>query len=95
MGLVEQAAKFYKGKQVIIVTSLLDSEGYLQEIAGKLTDAIDGCLVVEQGAYSTADDREDAGPLKGPAIPTLVSADYVAWMYEETGEEEPDDEETY
>ena len=78
MGLVEQAAKYYKGKQVIIVTTSLDSEGYLQEIAGTLSDAVDGCLIVEQ---ETA------------AAPTLINADHVAWMYEETGEEKDDDDE--
>jgi len=80
MGLVEQAAKYYTGKQVIIVTTSLDSEGYLQEIAGTLSYAVDGCLVIEQ---------EEA------AAPTLVNANHVAWIYEETGEEEDEDEPTY
>ena len=73
MGLVEQAAKYLKGKPVVIVTSALDSEGYLQEIAGTLVEAVDGCLVVEQ-------DKE--------AAPTLVNADHVVWVYEDTGEED-------
>ena len=77
MGLEEQATKYLKGKQVIIVTSSLDSEGYLQEIAGTLLDAVDGCLIVEQ-------DEE--------AAPTLVNPDHVAWVYEDVGDNEEEEE---
>ena len=78
MGLEEQAAKYLKGRQVIIVTSSLDSEGYLQEIAGTLLDAVEGCLIVEQGEE---------------AAPTLVNPDHVAWVYEDTEQEEDEGEE--
>ena len=77
MGLVEQSAKYLRSKPVIIVTSLLDSEGYLQEIAGTLLDAVDGCLIVEQ---------------EEGVAPTVVNAEHVAWVYEETGEEEEEEE---
>ena len=77
MGMVEQMAKYLKGKQVIIVTTALDSEGYLQEIAGTLKDAVDECLIVEQD--------EDVAP-------TLVNAAHVVWVYEDTGEEEEEEE---
>lgn len=77
MGLVEEALKYLKGKQVIIVTGL-DSEGYLQEIAGVFIDGTDGCLVVQQGDES---------------LPTLINAAYVAWIYEEADEEDDEEEE--
>ena len=78
MGLEEQAAKYLKGRQVIIVTSSLDSEGYLQEIAGTLLDAVEGCLIVEQGEE---------------AAPTLVNPDHVAWVYEDASDDEYEDDE--
>ena len=77
MGLVEEALKHLKGKQVIIVTGL-DSDGYLQEIAGVLIEGTDGCLVVQQGDEPS---------------PTLINAAYVAWIYEETEEQEEEEEE--
>ena len=78
MGLEEQALKYMRGKQVIIVTSALDSEGYLQEIAGTLLEAVDGCLVIEQ-------DQELA--------PTLVNSTHVAWVYEDASDDEYEDDE--
>ena len=71
MALVDEALKYLKGKQVIVVTSL-ESEGYLQEIAGVLVDGAEGCLVIQQ--------EEEASP-------TLINAAHIAWIYEETGDE--------
>ncbi|MFH1140467.1 MAG: hypothetical protein V1724_02095 [Chloroflexota bacterium] len=76
MSLVDEAIKHLKGKQVLVVTSL-ESEDYLQEVSGILVDGADGCLVVQQ---------EDA------ASPTIINAAFVAWIYEDTGEEEEDDQ---
>ena len=50
MGIVEQAEKYLKGKQVIIVTNSLDSDGYVQEIAGTLLEAVDDCFVLGQSS---------------------------------------------
>ena len=72
MALEDEAVKYLKDKSVVVVTSL-ESEGYLQEIVGVLLDGADGCLVVQQ--------EEDASP-------TIINAAHIAWVYEETGEEE-------
>ena len=72
MALVDEAVKYLKDKSVVVVTSL-ESEGYLQEIVGVLLDGADGCLVVQQ--------EEEASP-------TIINAAHIAWVYEETGEEE-------
>ncbi len=77
MSLVDEAIKHLKGKQVIVVTSLA-SEGYLQEVSGILVNGADGCLVVQQ---------EEA------ASPTLINSAFVAWIYEDTGEEDEEEEE--
>jgi len=77
VSLVDEAIKHLKGKQVIVITSL-ESEDYLQEVSGILVDGADGCLVVQQ---------EDA------ASPTIINADFVAWIYEDTGEEDEEEEE--
>ncbi len=77
MALVDEALKHLKGKQIIVVTDL-DNEGYLQEIAGTLVDGADGCLVIQQ--------------LDGES-PTLINAAHIAWIYEETGEAEEEEEE--
>ena len=77
MSLVDEAVKYLKGKQVIVVTNL-ESEGYLQEIAGVLVDGVDGCLVIQQ-------EEEES--------PTLVNATHVAWIYEETEHDEEEEEE--
>ena len=79
MGLEEQVSKYMRGKQVIIVTSALDSEGYLQEIAGTLLEAVDGCLVIEQ-------DQELA--------PTLVNPAHVTWIYEDSSDEDSSDDDS-
>ena len=77
MGLEEQVGKYMRGKQVIIVTTALDSEGYLQEIAGTLLEAVDGCLVIEQNQE---------------LAPTLVNPAHVTWIYEDSSDEEYEDE---
>lgn len=77
MSLVDEAIKHLKGKAVIVVTSL-ESEGYLQEVPGILEDGSDGCLVVRQ---------------EGEASPTIINATYIAWIYEDTGSDDEDEEE--
>jgi len=77
MSLVNEALKYLKEKQVIIVTDL-DSDGYLQEIAGTLVGGDEGCLVIQQ--------------VEGES-PTLINSVHIAWIYEEAGEEELDQEE--
>ena len=77
MSLADEAINHLKDKQVVVVTNI-ESEGYLQEIAGKLIGGSDGCLVVRQG-----DDE----------LPTVVNTDHIAWIYEETPDEEDTDEE--
>ena len=71
MSLVDEAIKHLKGKPVVVVTAL-ESEGYLQEIAGILLDGAEGCLVVQQ-------EEEES--------PTIINAAHVAWLYQETPEE--------
>jgi len=75
MALVDEAVKYLKDRPVVVVTSL-ESEGYLQEIVGVLLDGVDGCLVVQQ--------EEEAAP-------TIINAAHIAWVYEETGEEEEEE----
>lgn len=77
MALVDEAVKYLKDKSVVVVTSL-ESEGYLQEIVGVLLDGADGCLVVQQ--------EEEASP-------TIINVAHIAWVYEETGEGEEEEEE--
>ena len=48
MGITEQAEKHLKGKSVIIVTNSLDRDGYVQEIAGTLLEAIDDGFILGQ-----------------------------------------------
>ena len=76
MGLAEQALKQFKGKPVVIVTTL-ESEGFLQEVAGVLEDGADGYLLVR-------DQDND--------MPTLVNVSHVAWIYEETLEDEEEEQ---
>ena len=76
MALTDEAVKYLKGKQVVVVTSV-ENEGYLQEVAGVLLDGTDGCLVVQQEEESS---------------PTIINASFVAWIYEDMGEEEEDDQ---
>ncbi|MEK7777084.1 MAG: hypothetical protein AAB303_00470, partial [Chloroflexota bacterium] len=64
MSLVDEAIKHLKGKQVIVVTSL-ESDDYLQEVAGVLVDGADGCLVVRQ--------EDDTSP-------TMINSDFIAWI---------------
>ena len=77
MSLADEAINHLKDKQVVIVTNI-ESEGYLQEIAGILVSGSDGCLLVRQ-----ADDES----------PTVVNTAHIAWVYEETSEKEDTDEE--
>ena len=76
MSLADEAIKYLKDKQVVVVTNI-ESEGYLQEIAGMLVSGSDGCLVVRQGDGDS---------------PTVVNTVHIAWIYEETSEEENTDE---
>ena len=76
MGLAEQALKQFKGKPVVIVTTL-ESEGFLQEVAGVLEDGADDYLLVR-------DQDND--------MPTLVNVSHVAWVYEETLEDEEEEQ---
>ena len=76
MSLVDETLKYLKGKSVVVVTDL-ESDGYLQEIVGILLDGADGCLVVQQGEEKS---------------PTIINASHVAWIYEETGDEEDEEE---
>lgn len=77
MSLVDEAIKHLKGKLVVVVTSV-ESDGYLQEVAGVLEDGGDGCLVVRQGQE---------------ASPTVINEAFIAWVYEDTGEDEEEEEE--
>jgi len=78
MALADEAIKYLKGKPVVVVTSL-ESDGYLQEIVGVLLDGVDGCLVVDQ---------------EEGASPTIINVAHVAWVYEDTGEEEEEEEDS-
>ena len=75
MGLAEQALKQFKNKPVVIVTTV-ESEGFLQEVAGVLEDADDDYLLVR-------DQDND--------MPTVVNVSHVAWIYEETPDEEEEE----
>ena len=75
MALADEAIRHLKDKLVVVVTSL-ESEGYQQEIVGILVDGGEGCLVVQQGEG---------------ASPTIINAEYVAWVYEDTGEREEEE----
>ena len=77
MALIDEALKHFKGKLVVVVTSL-ESEGYLQEIVGVLLDGADDCLVLQQ---------------EGEESPTIVNVAHVAWIFEETGDEEGEEDE--
>ena len=72
MGLAEQALRLFKNKPIVIVTTLVESDG-LQEVAGVLEDGADDYLLVRD------QDNE---------MPTVVNVSHVAWIYEETLEEE-------
>ena len=72
MSMVDEALKHLKDKAVVVVTSL-ENEGYLQELEGVLVDGSEGCLVVQQG--------DDASP-------TIINVAHVAWVYEDTGDED-------
>ncbi len=72
MGLAEQALRHFKNKPIVIVTTV-ESEGSLQEVAGVLEDGADDYLLVRD---------QDNG------MPTVVNVSRVAWIYEETQEEE-------
>lgn len=76
MALIDEALKYFKGKPVVVVTSL-ESEGYLQEIVGILLDGAEDCLVLQQ------EDEES---------PTIVNVAHIAWIFEETGDEEDEEE---
>ncbi len=75
MALEDEALKYLKGKQVVVGTTV-QSEGYLQEISGTLIDGGLGYLVVQEG--------EDNSP-------TIVNSAHVAWVYEETEDDEEGD----
>lgn len=75
MGLAEQALRHFKDKSVVIVTTV-KSEGFLQEVAGVLEDGGDGYLLVR-------DQDND--------MPTVVNVSHVAWIYEETLEDEEEE----
>ncbi len=77
MGLAEQALRHFKNKPVVIVTNL-ESDGFLQEVAGVLEDGADDYLVVR-------DQDND--------MPTVVNVSHVAWVYEETLDEEEEEQE--
>ncbi len=77
MALVDEALKYLKGKRVVVVTDV-ESEGFLQEIVGVLLDGAEDCLIVLEG---------------GDESPTIINAAHVAWMYEETLDEEEEEEE--
>ena len=72
MGLAEQALRHFKNKPIVIVTTV-ESEGFLQEVAGVLEDGADDYLLVRD---------QDNG------MPTVVNVSRVAWIYEETLAEE-------
>ncbi len=73
MGLAEQALRHFKNKPIVIVTTI-ESDGFLQEVAGVLEDGAGDYLLVRD---------QDNG------MPTVVNVSHVAWIYEETlGEEE-------
>ncbi len=72
MALEDEALKYLKGKQVVVGTTV-QSEGYIQEISGTLIDGGQGYLVVQEG--------EDNSP-------TIVNSAHVAWVYEETEDDE-------
>lgn len=72
MALEDEALKYLKGKHVVVGTTV-QSEGYLQEISGTLMDGGPGYLVVQEG--------EDSSP-------TIVNSAHVAWVYEETEDDE-------
>ena len=76
MGLAEQALRHFKNKPIVIVTTL-ESEGFLQEVAGVLEDGDDDYLLVRD---------QDNG------MPTVVNVSHVAWIYEETLEEEEEEQ---
>ena len=68
MSFTEEVIQHLKGKQVIIVTNL-ESDGYLQEIAGILLSGGSGYLTIQQSAGET---------------PTVINTSFVGWVYEET-----------
>lgn len=72
MGLAEQALRHFKNKPIVIATTI-ESEGSWQEVAGVLEDGADDYLLVRD---------QDNG------MPTVVNVSHVAWIYEETQEEE-------
>ena len=75
MGLAEQALRHFKNKPIVIVTTVVESDG-LQEVAGVLEDGADDYLLV----------RDQDG------MPTVVNVSHVAWIYEETLEEEEEEQ---
>lgn len=75
MGLAEQALKQFRNKPVVIVTTV-ESEGFLQEVAGVLEDAA--------GDYLLVRDQDND-------MPTVVNVSHVAWIYEETPDEEEEE----
>lgn len=72
MGIAEQALRQFKNKPIVIVTTI-ESEGFLQEVAGVLEDGADDYLLVR--------DQDNS-------MPTVVNVSHVAWIYEETQEGE-------
>lgn len=72
MALEDAALQYLKGKQVVVGTTV-QSEGYLQEISGTLIECGQGYLVVQE--------EEDSSP-------TIVNSAHVAWVYEETEDDE-------
>ena len=75
MALVDEALKYFKGRSVVVVTTV-ESEGYVQEVVGTLLDASGDCLLVQQGEEE---------------LPTIINVAHVAWIYEETADEEEEE----
>ena len=76
MSLVDTALKHLKGKRVVVVCAFRE-EDYLQELTGTLIDGQEDCLVIQE--------EDDPSP-------TVVNAAFVAWVYEDTGEDEEAEE---
>jgi len=67
MSLVEESVKYFKDKNVVIVTDV-ETEGSIEEIAGVLLGGSDDCLLV----------KDD-----GDNLPTIINVAHIAWIYED------------
>lgn len=77
MGLAEMALRHLKGRRVVVVSTLKEDD-LIQELGGVLIDGEAGCLVLQE--------EEETSP-------TIVNAAFVAWVYEDTGQDEGGDDE--